>query len=66
MWLAWRDKGVLPLSGGWLDQPLEYLVNFRIIEQVALTFARKGTVNWAEFSEDERTLIKWLMNSTPH
>ena len=41
MWRLWQRTGQLPKSGGWLDQPLEILVQFEALEMVYQTMRYK-------------------------
>lgn len=62
MWKAWRDHGILPAAGGWLDQPLEILVKVQAIDLVVSTAAymqAKGS-DWSKLTATQAALVHWI------
>lgn len=65
MFLAWRDYerfGTLPLSGGWLAQPLDLLVQLQAIDTVVGTYRYKNAkdADWNKLTATQREIIRQL------
>lgn len=61
LWSAW-EKGIMPLPGGWLDQPISDIVKINAIDLVINTYRYKTSkdADWSKFSKEQRELIRWL------
>lgn len=62
MWLAWRDNGILPGRGGWMEQELNIIVAIRAIDLVVRTFRDKNKkdYDWNKFTATQKALIAWF------
>ena len=61
-WRAYKENGILPFAGGWLDQPLDVLAQITAVDLVVDTLqnAMKPEFNYNLFNATQRELIAWL------
>lgn len=61
-WRAFEDRGALPRAGGWLDQPLAFLVLFNALTMVAAVarFAANPKADWNKLGRLHRDVMTWL------
>jgi len=62
MWQAWERAGVLPASGGWMDQPLPLLVLFGAMNLIRGTwqYYRRDDFDWNKLSPTQTDLVVWM------
>jgi len=60
IWEAYKKSGVLPEPGGWLDQPLDILVQIGAIDTVYETYEYKNSesVKYEKFTPTQRAIIR--------
>lgn len=58
-WSRWKSDRILPYEGGWLDQPLELLVQMMAVDTTYTVWKNKmdDDHQWAKFTANERQLI---------
>lgn len=57
MWQQWRVEGVLPIAGGWLEQPLEVTSAFEAME---VAYAAGQESDWSKLTPLQRELKLYL------
>jgi len=66
IWDNYRKTGGYPEPGGWLDQPLDVVIQMSVIQTTYDTFEYKNTddSDWSKFTPTQRELIRqanaWL------
>ena len=62
MWHAWRFHNTPPLSGGWMDQPLDVLMEVHVINIVFDTrqFMLSKGADWSKLTATQKELVRWL------
>lgn len=65
IWESYKEAGVLPEPGGWLDQPLAVLVQIGVIQTVYETYQykRRDDVKYENFSPTQRQIIRQVERS---
>ena len=62
MWHVWRFHNIPPASGGWMDQPLDVLMQMHVINITYDTkvFMTSKNSDWNRLTATQKELVHWL------
>lgn len=62
VWQQWERSGILPFTGGYLEQPLPLLIRINAIDLVYKTkmYMKSKDSDWSKLTKTQIEIVRWI------